>query len=100
MRIDELNAVDDPTAVQALIRCCGSSRWARRLAGMRPFAGIDALVTAANAIWWALEESDWREAFAAHPEIGGSAGDPGDAESAAPTKWSVHEQAGVARGGD
>lgn len=47
----------------------------------------------AEAIWWDLDESDWLQAFAAHPKIG-------DVESirrkyAAQATWSLQEQTGV-----
>jgi hydroxyisourate hydrolase len=88
MRLADLNTLDDQAASRALLRCCGSSRWAAQMAAARPFAGVEALASTADAIWRALAEADWLEAFAAHPRIGsGRAGGSG---------WSDDEQAGVA----
>ena len=53
----------------------------------RPFASVEEIAAAADTAWWALGRPDWLEAFAAHPQIGGSA--PASA-------WSAAEQAGVA----
>jgi 2-oxo-4-hydroxy-4-carboxy-5-ureidoimidazoline decarboxylase len=116
MRLADLNALDDDSAVRAFLRCCGSSRWARRMAEARPFADADAMAAAADAMWWALDRPDWLEAFAAHPQIGsGGSGRPGgssrsggpygagrsgaDGRSAA-SAWSDEEQAGVAAAAD
>ncbi len=71
---------------------CGSEVWARAVAAWRPFEDRDALLAAAEAAWDALEEDDWREAFAAHPRIGESRTAAGEAAGA----WSRGEQAGTA----
>ena len=91
MTLPELNALDDNAAAEALRRCCGSSRWARAMAAARPFAGVEAMETCADALWWALEPDDWREAFAAHPKIGEAT--PG---AAGARDWAAREQAAVA----
>jgi 2-oxo-4-hydroxy-4-carboxy-5-ureidoimidazoline decarboxylase len=36
----------------------------------RPYHGESDLLDAADEFWWGLTETDWREAFASHPEIG------------------------------
>jgi OHCU decarboxylase len=112
MRLADLNALDEEAVVAAFLRCCGSSRWARRMTAARPFADVDAMNAAADAIWWSLEPQDWLEAFAAHPRIGtggagqarqagraGADGESGAARKAA-SSWSDEEQAGVAGAAD
>jgi OHCU decarboxylase len=100
MRLADLNALDDRDAARALLRCCGSSRWAQRMAAARPFASAGAIAASADAVWWALGRADWLEAFAAHPPIGaGGAGGPdrtGDPGAPRPASWSDEEQAGAA----
>jgi OHCU decarboxylase len=92
-----LNALGDAEAEGELLKCCGSTSWARRLAARRPFGNVDELFTAAEQIWWSLGEEDWLEAFSAHPRIGGRRAERlQDAQAQA---WSEHEQAG-ARGID
>ena len=76
----------------ALLRCCGSIRWARGLAAMRPFATTDALLEIADDLWWALTPDDWRQGFSAHPRIGAKLGTQSDSRDS----WSVKEQAGAA----
>ena len=95
MRLVDLNTLDQGAAADALLRCCGSSRWAREMAAVRPFAGVEAMAGTADASWSALDRADWLEAFAAHPTIGaGKAGKAGEAGKAG--RWSDEEQAGVA----
>ena len=94
-RLDTLNALDPTDAVAALMRCCGSTRWAQRMAAARPFSSWTHVHGTAEWLWWQLEESDWREAFTHHPRIGA---DPKKlAEKFAQTaSWSGDEQAGMA----
>ena len=76
-----LNALHDPGP--ELLRCCGSRRWAERMAGARPFASFAALCEAADRV--ELSREDWLEAFGAHPRIGERR-----------EGWTEKEQAGVA----
>ena len=117
--------MDSGVAERELLRCCGSSRWAERMAKARPFDSVAAMRVTADAIWAALAEADWREAFAAHPKIGaGGAGMAGlsrrsreaakadgsylsrrsaEREGGSAQRdggWSSHEQAGVASASD
>lgn len=80
-----LNGLSPDAAERELRRCCGSRRWARKMAARRPFASDDALFAAAEGIWWDLDPADWREAFGAHPRIGERDGGA----------WSAEEQAGM-----
>jgi OHCU decarboxylase len=100
MRLEDLNRLDADAAARELLRCCGSSRWAARLAGLRPFASAEAMTDAADTVFDRLDRVDWLEAFAAHPKIGaggaGRADGAGGAGGAAQVGWSGQEQAGVA----
>ena len=88
LTIADLNALDDDAAARALLRCCGSSRWASAMAAARPFGSEEAMRAQADAVWRSLDRADWLEAFAAHPTIGAGGPDP--------SPWSDEEQAGVA----
>jgi len=81
-----LNALAEPDARAALLRCCGSRHWVEQMLAGRPFGDDAALFAAAERAWWSLEPSDCLEAFAAHPRIGEQAGDA----------WSRAEQSGMA----
>jgi allantoicase len=85
-----LTALAPADATAALLRCCGSTRWATAMTAARPFEDVPALLRIADRTWWALAEADHLEAFAAHPQIG---------ESSA-SRWSTAEQAGAARASD
>ena len=85
MTLDDLNALDDDEAPRTFLRCCGSSRWAREMAAARPFPSAETMAGTADAIWLALDRTDWLEAFAAHPKIGTTR-----------AGWAQQEQAGVA----
>ncbi len=74
--LERLNRLPAAQAERDLLACCRSSRWAARLAAGRPYHTAEALQAAAERVWWALDEADWQEAFAAHPRIGDQAADP------------------------
>lgn len=88
-----LNALSREDAEGELLKCCGSTLWARRAADARPFQSIEELRTAADSIWWSLDREDWLEAFSRHPKIG----EKESARVQAPTArhWSEAEQAGT-----
>lgn len=76
-----------------LLRCCGSSRWAEAMTARRPFRDREALLAAADEVWWGLGESDWREAFGHHPKIGDAAALR--TRFASTRQWAAGEQAGA-----
>jgi OHCU decarboxylase len=68
--LQRLNAMPAKAAEEELLSCCGSRRWARRMAGALPFASESELLASADCFWSELSVEDWLEAFAAHPRIG------------------------------
>ena len=88
--LDRLNTLARDDAAAALGRCCGSARWTEAMVAARPFEDPAALARIAERTWWALDEADHLEAFAAHPRIGQSSS----------TAWSAGEQAGAADAAD
>ena len=83
----KLNAMPADDATAALLRCCGSRQWAEQVAAARPFEDLAALHRIAERIWWSLGESDYLQAFGAHPQIGKTSDSKG---------WSADEQKGAA----
>jgi allantoicase len=79
----------------AYFRCCGSTRWAERMAAYGAFTSRTELHGVADHIWWDLGDGDWLEAFTHHPRIGA---DPAALREkfAATAHWAGGEQAGVA----
>ena len=95
--IARLNALSSEEAQAELLKCCGSTNWARRMARQRPSpSGADAmrrLLDSADRVWWDLGREDWLEAFSRHPKIGEKAAAK-DA-SAETRRWSEEEQSGT-----
>jgi allantoicase len=87
------NGLDDDKAREALLSFCGSTAWAKKMAAQRPFKSVRSLMKTAERVWWGLDESAWREAFAAHPKIGDQKKAP--TATAQSATWSTGEQAGV-----
>jgi OHCU decarboxylase len=84
-------------AEAAMLACCGSKRWARRMARARPFPGEDEIFSNADRIWRGLSEDDWLEAFAAHPRIGARASGQAAAEQAGARGASAETLAALTR---
>ena len=95
--IARLNALSSEEAQAELLKCCGSTNWARHMTQQRPFpTGGDAmrrLLDSADRVWWDLGREDWLEAFSRHPRIGEKAAAK-DA-SAETRRWSEEEQSGT-----
>ncbi|MBS1563068.1 MAG: OHCU decarboxylase, partial [Bacteroidetes bacterium] len=93
MTIAELNTLSPAALRETLSRCCGATRWVEGMAAAFPIRDKQDLMTKAEKIWFALGESDWREAFTHHPKIG-------DISSlkekfASTGKWAEGEQSSV-----
>lgn len=65
-----LNALDVESRGATFASCCGASRWIQSMVESGPFLSTAHLRGAAESNWWALDESDWLEAFTHHPKIG------------------------------
>jgi 2-oxo-4-hydroxy-4-carboxy-5-ureidoimidazoline decarboxylase len=64
------NAAGTAAALDAMLACCGSKRWAEGMVALRPIGSVEALSEAADCVWNTMQEADWLEAFACHPRIG------------------------------
>jgi 2-oxo-4-hydroxy-4-carboxy-5-ureidoimidazoline decarboxylase len=91
--LSRLNEWPVGEAREELRRCCGASRWVDAMTTRRPFRDREALLVVADEVWWGLEESDWREAFAHHPKIGDA--DALRSRFASTRQWAAGEQAGA-----
>jgi 2-oxo-4-hydroxy-4-carboxy-5-ureidoimidazoline decarboxylase len=94
-RLDWINHAPAEHLLSRLRECCAAWRWVDRFIAWRPFAEWDDVKHAAGRVWWELDETDWREAFAAHPRIG----DLGSlrAEDQATRQWAAEEQSEASR---
>ncbi|MFC9649380.1 2-oxo-4-hydroxy-4-carboxy-5-ureidoimidazoline decarboxylase [Streptomyces sp. NPDC056937] len=75
------NALPPGIAEAALLACCGSRRWAQRMAAHRPYHDVDSLLAAADEASYDLSHADLAEALAAEA----SSGPPHSAPAAART---------------
>lgn len=58
-----LDGLGEEALREALLGCCASREWVRRMLLARPFGSDDAAMRAADAAWPALDDPDWIEAF-------------------------------------
>lgn len=91
------NEADAATALDAMIACCGSRRWAEAMVAKRPIGSIVELSVTADETWSTMEEADWMEAFACHPRIGDRKAAHASARSVA---WSREEQSSAESAAD
>lgn len=92
--VARFNAMPEDEARAALLRCCGSARWAVAMLATRPYRDAAQLFQAADAAWGASEAADWLEAFRHHPRIGDRSAL--ETRFASTRAWSSDEQGGVA----
>ncbi len=83
------NSLPAAEAACEILPCCGSQAWAEKLATQRPFTTPESLFAASDAIWLALPEADWQQAFDSHPRIGQRHAQAATAQS---LSWSSGEQ--------
>jgi OHCU decarboxylase len=91
--LERFNALPRERAAAELLKCCGSTRWAREMSAQRPFQDASALLAAADRVWRGLGREDWLEAFASHPKIGEARAARETGEEA--RRWSEQEQTGA-----
>jgi 2-oxo-4-hydroxy-4-carboxy-5-ureidoimidazoline decarboxylase len=70
LTINELNQLAESQALTVFLSTCHSLNWAKQMVAARPFSNSSTLLDAATTRWFKLNESDWLEAFLAHPKIG------------------------------
>jgi len=93
MTLHELNTLSQPQLKEELLKCCGSSTWAKMMMAYFPADDLVELLEDAEEMWYACSKEDWKEAFTHHPKIG-------DVESltkkvASTAEWASGEQSGV-----
>lgn len=71
--LERLSAMSREEVEARMLACCGSRRWARRMATSRPFSSEDELFESTDRVFKELSEEDWLEAFRTHPRIGEAA---------------------------
>jgi 2-oxo-4-hydroxy-4-carboxy-5-ureidoimidazoline decarboxylase len=94
MTLHDLNQLPEEQRAEALLKCCGSSRWVEKMQHFFPADDLVELLNDAEEQWYECTEADWLEAFTHHPKIG-------DVESltkkfASTAQWASGEQGAVA----
>jgi OHCU decarboxylase len=91
--LEHLNELSREELTAELLKCCGSTRWAREVSLERPFSNRQELIDTAERVWWSVGREDWLEAFRSHPKIGEkkAARETGDRAR----RWSEEEQTGA-----
>ncbi len=89
--VARLNRLSRDDAYAELLKCCGSTRWAREVAALKPFWDVTQVVIIGHRVWSELQEDDWLEAFRAHPKIGETKAKAEVTEQE--KRWSEGEQA-------
>jgi OHCU decarboxylase len=88
--VAKLNRLSSEEAYAELLKCCGSTRWAREVAALKPFWDVTQVLIIGHRVWTELSPDDWLEAFRAHPKIGETKA--AAAVSEEERRWSEGEQ--------
>ena len=70
MNIATFNVLSESKAIALLTSCCAAERWVKTLVQQRPYRHRVAFFEAAELLWQTMGETDYLEAFSAHPQIG------------------------------
>ncbi|MGW3625202.1 2-oxo-4-hydroxy-4-carboxy-5-ureidoimidazoline decarboxylase [Streptomyces sp. NPDC000880] len=89
--LERFNTAPAVAAEAALLACCGSSRWARRLVAHRPYPDLDALFAAADEASYDLSPADLCEALADESSAGAHPGAPQVAHTALGAAHAAYE---------
>jgi 2-oxo-4-hydroxy-4-carboxy-5-ureidoimidazoline decarboxylase len=97
--VAEFDAAPAADAAAELMPCCASRRWISGLVSGRPYARLDRLTAASDALLARLEWSELQTALAGHPRIGERARSDGRSDGRS-NGWSRQEQAGTVGASD
>ncbi|WP_328187234.1 2-oxo-4-hydroxy-4-carboxy-5-ureidoimidazoline decarboxylase [Marinobacter sp. OP 3.4] len=70
MSLEELNTLPRDQAEARFRDCCAARPWVQGMVDNRPYASRKAMMEQSQRLWPTLTESDWLQAFEAHPKIG------------------------------
>jgi 2-oxo-4-hydroxy-4-carboxy-5-ureidoimidazoline decarboxylase len=90
--VADVNELPPAVLISRLGRCVAVPRWARELAGGRPYTERDELLTAGDRLSASLTDQEIRQALDDHPRIGERA-----APDSATAAMATNEQSGVDR---
>ena len=93
MTLSELNDAPLEVVKPALLRCCGSTFWAKNVFYSRPFESKSDLISKSDHSWSLCTEADALEAFRHHPKIGSI--ESLEKKFASTASWAENEQQSV-----
>lgn len=93
MTLHDLNTLDHTRLRDTLLTCCASTKWADCMVSKFPEEDLVDILENAEECWYACSNDDWKEAFAAHPEIGNIKTLAEKFRNT--TEWASDEQGGV-----
>ena len=70
MNVDELNTLDQKSLYALLEMCCAAPQWIELMMSFRPYSSETSIISRAEQCWQQCDESDYLQAFQAHPKIG------------------------------
>lgn len=70
MTLNELNNIESTVALNWFQETCAAQRWCELMVANRPYASLAELKDAALISWQQMQETDYLQAFDAHPMIG------------------------------
>ncbi|MGW0319530.1 2-oxo-4-hydroxy-4-carboxy-5-ureidoimidazoline decarboxylase [Streptomyces flavidovirens] len=89
--LDRFNAAPADAAETALLACCDSLRWARRIVGHRPYPDLDALLAAADEAAYDLSRDEIADALTGESFAGPAEGAPAVAHTALRAAHAAYE---------
>ncbi|WP_351229539.1 2-oxo-4-hydroxy-4-carboxy-5-ureidoimidazoline decarboxylase [Streptomyces sp. NPDC002133] len=89
--LERFNTAPAGAAEAALLACCGSRRWGRRIVAHRPYPDLDALLAAADEASYDLGSADLDEALADESSSGLNPGAPTAAHTALRAAHAAYE---------
>jgi 2-oxo-4-hydroxy-4-carboxy-5-ureidoimidazoline decarboxylase len=92
------NSTDPMSALETMLNCCGSRRWAASMVDSRPITLEQELHETADRLWNTMAQPDWLEAFACHPRIGERTA--AALASSRSSVWSGQEQSSIQSAAD
>ena len=93
MTLSELNIAPLKEVKEALLKCCGSTYWAKNVFDARPFESLSDLIEKSDMSWSMCSNVDALEAFSHHPKIGSVANL--EKKFASTAHWAKNEQQSV-----
>ncbi|MFI6287196.1 2-oxo-4-hydroxy-4-carboxy-5-ureidoimidazoline decarboxylase [Streptomyces sp. NPDC051018] len=89
--LERFNDAPGESAIATLLACCGSLRWAQRVAAHRPYPDLDSLLAAADEAAYDLSPADLGEALADEYPAGAQPDAPQAAHTALAAAQAAYE---------